>query len=180
MNRLSILLLVLLAACSPKEEAANSPATPTPAQETPAAEWMITADGVGPIRVGMTVEEARQALAGKLAGAPASQEESCYYVRPDGEPQGVLFMVTDDRIARVDVREGAIATAEGARVGDSEERIQSLYPGRVTVTPHKYVEGHYLTVADGDHRLLFETEAGKVTAYRAGRLPEVEWVEGCS
>ncbi len=128
----------------------------------------------------MTAEEARQALEGNLTGAPSAQQEACYYLQPEDGPSGVLFMVSDGRIARVDVREGAIATAEGARVGDSEERIQTLYPGRVTVTPHKYVEGNYLTVADGDHRLLFETEAGKVTRYRAGRLPEVEWVEGCS
>jgi hypothetical protein len=31
-----------------------------------------------------------------------------------------------------------------------------------------------------DFRIVFETEKGKVTRYRAGRLPSVAWVEGCS
>jgi hypothetical protein len=87
--------------------------------------------------------------------------------------------------ARVEVDSGAtIATAAGARIGDGEERVRSLYPGRVAMTPHKYVAGHhYLTVtpaaADSAYRLVFETDGQRVTRYRAGRRPAVEYVEGC-
>ena len=61
-----------------------------------------------------------------------------------------------------------------------------MYPPR-EVAAHKYVAGgHYLTFvpddpADADLRLIFETDASsKVTQFRAGRLPEVAYVEGCS
>jgi hypothetical protein len=80
------------------------------------------------------------------------------------------------------VRSGTIPTAAGARIGDTEARIKSLYEGRVTTTPHKYVKGgHYLTVtpADTSYRIVFETNGKKVTSFRSGRVPEVEQVEGC-
>jgi hypothetical protein len=76
-----------------------------------------------------------------------------------------------------------LATAEGARVGDSEARIKEIYGDRVTVQPHKYLpNGHYLVVAaagDAANRIVFETDGKVVTTYRAGRRPEVENVEGC-
>lgn len=34
--------------------------------------------------------------------------------------------------------------------------------------------------ADQNYRVIFETHEGKVTAYRAGQLPEVNYIEGCS
>lgn len=88
---------------------------------------------------------------------------------------------------------GHAATGKAARrndgrrsaIGDSEERIKSLYPNRVAVSPHKYTDGHYLTVtpaekADSAYRIIFETDGKKVVHYRAGVRPQVEYVEGCS
>ena len=58
-----------------------------------------------------------------------------------------------------------------------------LYGSRLTQTPHPYSgpEGHYLSLSDRDdtHRMIFETEGGRVTSFRAGRRPEVEYIEGC-
>ena len=108
----------------------------------------------------------------------------CGYLAWADGPPGVRVMVEGGRVARVDVDSGGVATALGARIGDAESRVQSLYAGRVAVTPHKYTDGHYLVVtpsAPGDsaYRLIFETAAGRVTRYRAGRRPAVEYVEGC-
>ena len=36
------------------------------------------------------------------------------------------------------------------------------------------------TEADSGFEVVFETDSQRVTRYRAGRLPEVEYVEGCS
>jgi hypothetical protein len=96
-----------------------------------------------------------------------------------------LIMAVGGQIARVEVRDATVATAAGARVGDTESRINALYPGRVQTGPHKYTDGHYLVVrrgagADSAYRLVFETDGQRVTGYRGGRMPEVEWVEGCS
>jgi hypothetical protein len=134
----------------------------------------------------MTVAEAGTAIGEVLGGGGGPDSlATCRYAVSGRAPAGVAFMVVDGRVARVDVDSGAAATAEGARVGDSEERVRALYAGRVAVTPHKYTDGHYLTVrpaapADSGHRLVFETDGKRVTEYRAGQLPAVEWVEGCS
>jgi hypothetical protein len=102
---------------------------------------------------------------------------------PDGPP-GLRLMIEGSEIVRIDVDSGNVTTSLGARVGDTEERIKQLYAGRVTPGPHKYSTGHYLTVtpadaADSAFRLVFETDGKTVTRYRAGKRPQVEYVEGC-
>jgi hypothetical protein len=133
----------------------------------------------------MSVAEASAALGVALTLPEGVDTSACNYLRWPGAPDGVLVMVEHLTIARVDVRSATIATEEGARIGDSLERIQRLYAGRVTASRHKYTDGQYLTVApaspaDAAFRLVFETEAGRVTRYRSGRLPQVQYVEGCS
>jgi len=142
-------------------------------------------NGIGSVRVGMTVAQASRAAGTRLVSMGDSGS-SCFYVKPEGSPNDVAFMVTQGRISRIDVfRNGRVATVKGARVGDTEARIKSLYPGQIRVTGHKYTNGRYLTFvpkdrADKNFRLIFETDGDRVTQFRSGRLPEVEWVEGCS
>ncbi|MEH1830984.1 MAG: hypothetical protein V7L29_02605 [Nostoc sp.] len=142
-------------------------------------------NGVGQVRVGMSVSQAAKAAGTKLIGD--SPNNSCYYVKPQNEPKNLLFMVTKGRISRVDVRQNTqITTLKGAKIGDTEAQIKSLYPGQIKVTPHKYVQGgHYLTFipkdsANQNYRVVFETDGKRVTQFRSGKLPEVEYVEGCS
>ena len=84
----------------------------------------------------------------------------------------------------VSSRNSRFATTAGAKIGDSEERVKTLYANRVTVTPHYYIqpEGHYLTIVskDGRHAIRFETDGKKVLTYSAGKLNAVRLVEGCS
>ena len=132
----------------------------------------------------MTFAEARGVLAG-LKIPKGADKIGCDYAGSDGLPPGIGLMVGEGTIKRVEVRRGKFATAAGAQIGDSEERIKSLYPGRVTVTPHEYTDGHYLTVApssmaDSAYRIVFETDGSRVLRYRAGILPHVGYVEGCS
>jgi hypothetical protein len=188
-----LLAVLLLAACARAGDgtadsvgasatAGTTSATTTPPSPTSAVGWTVTENGWGPIRAGMTIAEARAALGGELS-EPANRE--CDHVRPPRGPEGVLIMMVDGRVARVEVSDTTVASAAGARVGDTEARINALYPGRVQIGPHKYVDGHYLVVrrgpgADSVSRLVFETDGRRVTRYRSGRFPEVEWVEGCS
>ncbi|HTK49876.1 MAG TPA: hypothetical protein VL328_17980 [Gemmatimonadaceae bacterium] len=178
----------LLAAGSARDTSSHpaQPTTPAPRDTARPAANVVTPRGIGALRAGMTFAEANAALGGALV-VPANEDTTtCGYLRWRGGPPGVLVMMDLHRIGRVDVDTSAIATAEGARVGDTESRILSLYEGRVEVTPHKYVEdGHYLTVtpadpADSAYRLVFETKDGRVTRYHAGRLPSVRYIEGCA
>ena len=142
----------------------------------------MTPSGIGPLRAGMTVAEASKAVGGGFA-APAGADPACSYARLTKAPDGLAVMLENNKIARVEIRSGMIPTAEGARIGDTESRINSLYSGRVTTSPHKYTTGGpYLTVTpanDTTHRLVFETDGKAVTNYRAGVLPAVEYVERC-
>jgi hypothetical protein len=142
-------------------------------------------NGIGAVRVGMTVSQAAKAAGTKLAGD--SPNNNCYYVKPQNQPKNLSFMVTKGRISRVDVRQNTqITTLKGGKIGDTEAQIKSLYPGQIKVTPHKYVQGgHYLTFIPKDrsnqnYRVVFETNGKRVTEFRSGKLPEVEFVEGCS
>lgn len=147
--------------------------------------WQVSIRGYGPIESGMTLAQAAEAGKRPLTAVSPGAEE-CDYIRFEGDStRGIQFMVVQGRIARVDVHDSTISTSHGVRIGDSEASVQDKYAERVTVTPHKYEEGHYLTVApaapaDSGHEIVFETDGARVTTYRSGRVPEVEYVEGCS
>jgi hypothetical protein len=169
------MLLVFAAACTVKEN-------PGTADTSAPAAWTVSADAAGPIRVGMTMDELRSA-AGDLTPPPNATAE-CAYVHPASAPAGVLVMLAKGVVVRVDVDRAGVATSEGVVVGDTVSKVNDAYAGRVTATPHKYVQrGQYLTVKPGSSqdslRIVFESEAGRVTRYRVGRVPQVEWVERC-
>jgi hypothetical protein len=159
----------------------NDTAAASRAESSRDTTWSIRPDRAGPVRVGMTAADARRVLG--LPGDSTNNDGCSYLEGVAGTALHANVMLTSDTVVRFDVLDSAIATAEGARVGDTEDQIRKLYAGRVTVQPHKYVpNGHYLVVtAPGDtaDRIVFETDGKVVTKYRAGRTPEVELVEGC-
>ena len=181
--KLSLLLVAaaIAAGCSrgPDHAAAEESAHASPNS----AALTATEHGVGPLRAGMTLPEASAALGGALVVPAGADTAGCRYVPWRGGPPGVRVMVEGSRIARVDVDSASVRTAAGAGIGDSEDQIQRLYPGHVAVTPQKYTSGHYLTVipnaSDSTYAIVFETSEGRVTRFRAGRRPQVEYVEGC-
>lgn len=163
------LLVAAVGACGPQAQKPSGP--------------VVSGEGFAGVKFGMKVAEAEQALGHKLK--PLGGEANCSYVEPVGAYDGIAFMVVDGVIARVDVQEtDTVVTDTGAKVGDAESHVLELYKGRTAVQPHKYTgpEGHYVLVlgADGKAQIVFETDGKKVVSYRAGRQPEVEWVEGCS
>lgn len=182
----SLLGFLFLVGCSdapnaqlPSTDVQSSSDTPSSA-EPQSSSWRVTAEGVGPVEFGMSADEF-VALGGS-AGIPRDPEYCVYGVLP-AAPQPMRFMIESGTVVRVDVDSTGTATAEGARVGDTEGSIQELYRGRVTVQPHKYTDGHYLIVPlqnDSTRALVFETDGKRVTRYRAGLVPQVHYVEGCS
>jgi hypothetical protein len=145
----------------------------------------VAIDGIDGIRVGMTIPEAARSAGIQLVQRQSGGEPYCLYFKPAKGLTGVDFMVTDGRISRVDITNPRVTTISGAKIRDTEIRIKSLYPRQIKVTPHEYVpNGHYLTFVprdsqDKNYRIVFETENGYVTRYRAGKLPEVGYIEGC-
>jgi hypothetical protein len=147
----------------------------------------LSINSLGSVKVGMTVKGAIQAAGIPLISGQGETNSACYYLQPKGSLQkDVGFMITGGRVARIDIYGNSITTLKGAKIGDSEAKIKSLYPGQIKVEPHKYVRGgHYLIFVPKDaayknYRMIFETDGKVVTRYRSGKLPEAEYVEGCS
>jgi hypothetical protein len=144
-------------------------------------EWIVRDDGVGPVKVGMTLPELNKVLGENHSMPKNKGDQGCFYVRPAGHAH-VAFMIEDGRFVRVDVDGPGISTAEGIQAGDSEEHVRQVYGGRAKVEAHHYIPGgHYLTVRSGDGRyaIRFETEKGKIQRFYAGRFAAVQYVEGC-
>lgn len=166
--------------------ALDSAVTDARPSATAPEQWQLTEEGLGPLHAGMTIAQARAVIPGDFTiPAESPDDAACSYARWTAQPALTRVMVTDGVIARVEVDTTSIRTAAGAGVGDSEARIDSLYPGRVRRMAHKYTDGRYLIVVatpprDTMFRFVFETDGHRVTTMRAGRVPAVEWVEGCS
>jgi hypothetical protein len=175
-------------ACRPaadsRPDTARSLSASTPV--TTAHPFAVTDSGAGALRIGMTFAQAARAL-GDPVPDTSSADSACAYVVLSGVPAGVRLMWVSGHLARVEVVDTLVPTSRGVRVGDAATRVDSAYRGLVTVTPHKYdPRASYRVVrsespADSAFRLVFETDSTqRVARYRAGREPEVEWVEGCA
>ena len=199
-----VMAVTLLSACQrdPAAAPATEPqttATATPMAEAPAPTPAAddTAAPAGPVsqasflgygdmKLGSTVEEARAAWGGELNGAPM-EGTTCHYLGPKWitRPADFAFMMEDGRFVRYDVGTDKETAPGGGKVGMSVEELQKLYGGALKGAPHKYTQGgQYLSMDAGDvapTRLVFEVDAaGKVTSWRVGLSPQVEYVEGCS
>jgi hypothetical protein len=177
---------LLLAACGRADRTAEpAPANAATATAVPdAAATMARYDGYGDLRFGMDEAAFATAWGGALNGA-AQAGSSCFYKMPKWvkHPADFAFMFEGGRFVRYDVGTTKETAPGGGRVGMDAARVRALYGERVTSQPHKYVAGaSYLRIAapQGDSALVFETDAqGRVTRWRVGVPPQVDYVEGC-
>jgi hypothetical protein len=97
--------------------------------------------GAGPIRLGMTLSEVRRVLGDRAAHLEGNTPEvalgACAYLESKSIPKHLGFMFASGRVVRVDVSGAGIRIANGAGVGDTEEKIKHLYPAQITVEPHQ-------------------------------------------
>ena len=94
-------------------------------------------------------------------------------------------MMEDGKFVRYDVGNVTEIAPGGGKVGMVIEQLKLLYGDALQSAPHKYVEGgKVFSVAAPDGaaaKLVFEADGvGKVTAWRVGLPPQVDYVEGCS
>ncbi len=149
-------------------------------QDAPLARF----DGYGDLRLGMTEAQARKAWGGELKDDGVN-DPACHYLTPvwATDKRSLALMIENGHFVRYESADAREQAPGGGRVGMSAAQIDTLYAGRVDRQPHKYEpDGHYLRIADaasGD-ALLFETGGdGKVSRWRVGQVPAVDYVEGC-
>lgn len=181
MLRGAILALACLAACSPP------PAEPPAAAPPAAPEAVLSADGYGPIRIGMTAEEASAAYGHAFVADPAlDAPEICQTYRPaDGAPQdGLRLLTRNNRIASVtDHGSAAVRTAEGIGVGSTLAQVQAAYPSAVRrEAAYDEPPAHELIAwrtPETSGMLFVISGQGVVTTIRAGD-DSILLIEGCA
>lgn len=206
MKRFALFATALaFSACSP---AADPPAVTAP--EAPVAEApppapaaaditldVLTADGIGPLTIGMTKAEVIAAVGDTrnpdAVGGP--DPESCEEFRPQRAPDDVLVMIIDGKLARISLVDMAtVKTDKGLGLGDTADAVKTGYGDQAKASPHKYQDkpAEYITWWKGGPRsepyvedetargIVYEIDGtGKVGAVHAGG-PSIQYVEGCA
>lgn len=199
----------LLCACAPAnvkpqtpEEiaASTAPAAPPaaePAAPAPAAGDVLTAEGWGALKIGMTKDEVTAAMGAdanpNAVGGP--DEEACNEYRPARAPEGLLVMLEKGKLTRISLVSGStLKTDKGFGVGDEAAAVKAAYGAEAKVSPHKYqaAPAEYITAWQGGLRAepyvqdeaarginYSVAESGKVEAVHAGG-PSIQYVEGCA
>ncbi|HET9460027.1 MAG TPA: hypothetical protein VFO51_08620 [Sphingomicrobium sp.] len=200
-------LAFLAAACSepPADQpVANDAAETVPPATAPAApafesknEQLLTAEGWGPLRIGMTVAQVIAALGPdsdpEAVGGP--DPEYCDQFRPERAPDGMLVMIEEGILSRISLLDDSkVKTDRGLGIGIPAAAVRAAYGTELQETPHKY-EGPpaaYLTVwtkgggpadrAVPPHSRGIQyvvDSSGRVGSIHAGG-PSILYVEGCA
>ena len=202
MKRIAVTSALAFAACSPSgEPVAAAPEAPVaeapPPSSTPAAGDTLTAEGFGPLKIGMTLAEVTAALGPDsdpdAVGGP--DPESCDEFRPERAPEGLLVMIQEGKLTRISLVElSDIKTDKGLGIGDAAAAIKTAYGADAKATPHKYQDApaEYVTWWQGGPRtepyvedeaargIVYEIDGtGKAGAIHAGG-PSIQYVEGCA
>ncbi|HYC69002.1 hypothetical protein [Brevundimonas sp.] len=194
----SVAVLSLAACGAPPPESADAPADPAaptspmePGAPVSAAE-KLTAQGFGPLRIGMTRAEVEAALGPdsdpEAVGGP--DPASCDMFRPARAPEGLLVMVENGVLTSVWLtRNTTIETDRALNIGDHAAEVKRVYGAAAEVVPHKYepAPSEYITVwSTADHQiaaargLVYEIgQDGRVQSI-AGGGPSIQYVEGCA
>lgn len=152
---------------------------------------VVTADGYGPVRIGMTLAEAEAAVGHPLALDDVLAEHCESFgitVQPNGAggafEQGYpVFEAEDGRVTRVSFYGAPTArTPEGVGVGSTNTEVRAAYPNAVEA-PAYYVDppAHDLIVWLQPQTRGYRFEVGKdgvVHSFHAGG-PSILLVEGC-
>lgn len=207
LTAVSACALLTLTACGRDDRpAAGAPATEAPAAMTPAVEApaarpaadpnILTAEGLGAARIGMSKADLIAAWGDRenpnLVGG--AEPEVCDQFHPARAPQGVNVMIQDGKLTRITLmRDARIKTDRGFGLGDTAMAVKQAYGGSIFAEPHKYqaapAEDLFAWSKGGSTNYVTDPSArgvryeigtdGKVMAVHAGD-PSIQLVEGCS
>ncbi|HUR48765.1 MAG TPA: hypothetical protein VMY88_04415 [Acidimicrobiales bacterium] len=205
-------LLLLLTGCG-RDGSTDTPAATTtsvPSTSTSNASPQLDADtplsaeGVGPVKAGMTLAEVREAGGRELVVEGfADFEGFCWFGHFQGlkEDFALLFLAPERTSPVSNPDEGVLGrvsvesqlnssparTEAGVGVGSTKAEVLKAYADDVVeVTPHRYTEGgEYIDVSGSQDPvptlLRFETDTDdKVTSIHGGLSDAARLVEGCA
>ena len=190
--------VLALAACGePATEPADAPVAETPAPapepgEPVSAANKLTANGFGPLRIGMTRAEVEAALGPDAnpdaVGGP--DPASCDQFRPERAPEGLLVMLENGVLTSVWLtRNATVETDRALNIGDPASEVKRVYGDAAELMPHKYesAPSEYITVwTSADHTspaargIKYEIGQDGLVKSIAGGGPSISDVEGCA
>ncbi|MCY4422760.1 MAG: hypothetical protein OXC06_06795 [Acidimicrobiaceae bacterium] len=141
----------------------------------------VSTVGLDTVTFGMTVTQAQQAAGTVLV--PAGPTGRCYHVVPHDAPEGIVFLVYEGTIERVDINSGPVTTRSGVGVGSPETMVTDLFGD--SIERQVRVDGTVDLVlvpsdpGDRNYRVVFNVSEGEVRAYKSGRFPQVMLDTGC-
>ena len=152
---------------------------------------LLSPDGWGPLRIGMSRDEIVAAV-GEDANPGAvggPDPEACDQFAPTGVPAGMLLMVENDTLTRITLMRGShVRTERGFALGDSASAVIEGHGALAVRTPHKYRDepSAYITVwrtppggAAPARGIVYEVhDDGLVALIHAGG-ESIQYVEGC-
>ncbi|MBW3590469.1 MAG: hypothetical protein KY393_01235 [Actinobacteria bacterium] len=192
---------LFLASCSSANPETDD--SPSEAESRLTSRSEVGLSTLGPISIGMTVDQLARAAGVDMVRQPdfeeAMEQDNCAYMSPatipgyvppaDGDNKSpIAFMIVDDRLARIDFLDRTFTTAEGIGVGSTEVEVLNAYGGGQSPPPDRGFIGkpyRYLKASpetsegDQEYRIVFESDGAQVVKYYIGKLPEVENKNGC-
>jgi hypothetical protein len=129
----AIAVLLLAGACGGSDEPDDEPtgATQAPSASEPAADELVAAPGaIGPVQVGMTVDEAD--ATGLFEPFEEVADDPCAEFNPpiqwkSPHTDDLRIRVEDDKVTAMGIR-GGVKTAEGIGVGSTWADVKQAYP----------------------------------------------------
>lgn len=192
----AVLMLAACGAPDPEPAPAAQPAAPAAPAATPATTNAVTAEGWGPLRIGMTRVEVETALGpdanpGAVGGPDPA---SCDTFHPERAPEGLTVMVENGVLTSIWLaRAATLKTDRGFGVGDEAAAIKAAYGSAATASPHKYsaAPAEYITAwSRGGGTGYVQNPAARGINYHIGNDgrvqqvaaggPSIQYVEGCA
>ena len=134
----------------------------------------LRTNGIGKVKTGMTIKEARRAAGVHLE---RSRVGDCVYL-VDGPPntgQGPTLRFHNGKLRHIDVGRKGFATRRGVEVGDRVRKVRRLY--KRLSSRQNLGGGRDLIWKRGKGRLIFSVAQGRVYRMAGGRAPWVLQME---
>ena len=169
--------------------------------------WLLSSDGLGPLRVGMSERQVGIILGVRIRPRPTDVEpadpKDCWEVNP-ADYRGLWLLFENQRLSSITISDDesevltvsspqgrqrlswnptAIGTVTGIHVGDHEAKVRQLYGTRVKTATRAYEDepSHELTVEDSNtgRGLVFLTSAAGVIDQMRSGGDAIHFMEGC-